>query len=260
MINISTGQLETWLTEFFWPFVRIGACIMVAPLFGAQVVPPRMRLFLAGAITVIVAPLVAEPTGIAPISIPGVIVTLQQVLIGVAVGFTFQLVFDALALGGQLISNSMGLSFAFNVDPLRGASTPVLGQLYMMLVSLTFLALNGHLAIIEAMTEGFKTLPVGEVGLGSQQLWAVTHWGTQLFSGALSVALPGMTALIVVNLAFGTMSRAAPTLNLFAVGFPVTLIFGLVIVYAGLPAVQSTFVESFRQALAMVGSLLAAGN
>jgi flagellar biosynthetic protein FliR len=260
MLTLSISQLETWLADYFWPFVRIGACLMVAPIFGAQFVPRRVRLILAGAITIIVAPLVAQPQVVTPFSITGVVVTLQQVLIGVAVGFTFQLVFDALALGGQLISNSMGLSFAFNVDPLRGASTPVLGQLYMMLVSLTFLALNGHLAIIEVMANGFKTLPVGATGLGHDAIWTIVAWGQQLFVGALSVALPGMTALLVVNLAFGAISRAAPSLNLFAVGFPVTLIFGLMIVYAGLPAVQSTFVESFDKALAMVADLLSQGK
>lgn len=260
MLSISIGQLETWLADYFWPFVRIGACLMVAPIFGAQHVPPRVRLILSGAITIIVAPLVAQPQIVTPFSITGVVVTLQQVLIGVAVGFSFQLVFDALALGGQLISNSMGLSFAFNVDPLRGASTPVLGQLYMMLVSLTFLALNGHLAIIEVMATGFKTLPVGATGLGHDAIWTVVAWGQQLFVGALMVALPGMTALLVVNLAFGAISRAAPSLNLFAIGFPVTLIFGLMIIYAGLPAVQSTFIESFDHALAMVTDLLSPGK
>ena len=143
----------------------------------------------------------------------------------------------------------MGLGFAFNVDPLRGASTPVLGQLYMLLVTLTFLALNGHLVLIETLAQGFTTLPVGMSRLRRRRRSGIiAAWGSQLFAGALAVALPGMTALLVVNLAFGVMSRAAPTLNLFAVGFPVTLIAGLVIVYAGLPSVQASFVESMEAA------------
>jgi flagellar biosynthesis protein FliR len=107
--------------------------------------------------------------------------------------------------------------------------------------------------------QGFVTLPVGTTGLGTNAIWALVSWGSQLFAGALSVALPGMTALLVVNLGFGVMSRAAPTLNLFAVGFPISLIFGLVIVYAGLPSVQASFVESLEAAFEVIGGLLGTG-
>jgi flagellar biosynthesis protein FliR len=257
MIALTTGQLEAWLSTYIWPFFRIGACFMVAPLFGAQFVPPRMRIFLAGAITFIVAPLVPA-SDVVPFSIQGVLVTIQQIVIGVAMGFALQLVFDALAMGGQLLSNSMGLGFAFNVDPLRGSGTPVLGQLYMLLVTLTFLAINGHLVLIEILAQGFTTLPVGTAGFDSAMLWNISLWGSHLFLGALMVALPGMTALLVVNLAFGVMSRAAPTLNLFAIGFPITLIFGLAILFAGLPAVQATFIESLEQAFELLRGMLGA--
>ncbi len=145
MLNVTTGQLEAWVAQFLWPFLRIGACVMVAPIFGANFVPPRYRIALAGAITLLVAPLLTQPD-VAPFSPTGLVIAVQQIMIGVVLGFVLQIIFDSLAMGGQLLANSMGLSFAFNVDPLRGASTPVLAQLYMLLVSLTFLALNGHLA------------------------------------------------------------------------------------------------------------------
>ncbi|MFL6617242.1 MAG: flagellar biosynthetic protein FliR [Povalibacter sp.] len=255
MLQLSSGQLEAWLIQYFFPFVRIGACFVAAPVFAARFVPARVRLLLAAAITIIVAPLLPV-AHITPFSLEGVIVTIQQMIIGLAMAFVLQLIFDALAMGGQLLSNTMGLGFAYNVDPLRGVGTPVLGQLYMILVTLTFLALNGHLLLIELLAQGFTTMPVGTSGLGQEQLWNVVSWGSQLFSGALMVALPGMTALLVVNLAFGVMSRAAPTLNLFAVGFPISLIFGLIIIYIGLPAVQSTFIESLEAAFELIRGLM----
>src|SRR5207244_1559855 len=113
------------------------------------------------------------------------------------------------------------------------------------------------LALIEVLVNGFKTLPIGTAGLRPEGLWAVVAWGSQIFSGALAVALPGITALLIVNLAFGVMSRAAPSLNLFAVGFPITLVCGLAIVLIGLPALQSSFTVLLDQAFALLRQLLA---
>jgi flagellar biosynthesis protein FliR len=256
MIDITHGQLDHWIAQLFWPFARIGACFMVAPAFGATFVPPRVRLVIAGGVALVIAPLIPEPADIVPFSAAGMIVTVQQVIIGIALGFCLQTVFDAVTLGGQLLSNSMGLSFAYNMDPQHGAQTPVLGQFYSLLVTMTFLALNGHLKLIEVLVEGFRTLPVGATGLGDEGLWTVVHWGSTLFSGAMSIALPGVTALLIVNLAFGVMSRAAPQLNLFAVGLPVSLVFGLVIMWVGLPTVQSGFVSLMQEAFGLVHTLL----
>jgi flagellar biosynthesis protein FliR len=130
----------------------------------------------------------------------------------------------------------------------------------MLLCLLTFLALNGHLALIETLAESFRTLPVGTIGLGPDGLWSVVAWGSQLFAGALAVALPGVTALLIVNIAFGVMSRATPAFNLFAVGLPVTLVFGLVIMVAGLPAVQSGFIRLLGDAFGLLRRLVGAGS
>jgi flagellar biosynthetic protein FliR len=241
-IALTTGQLEAYVAQGFFPFARIGACLMVAPMFGARFVPSRTRIILAVAITALVVPLIPAPT-IAPFSSQGFVVVFQQLLIGVAFGFALQVVFDALALAGQLLANSMGLSFAFNIDPLRGSSTPALGQLYVILATLTFLALGGHLALIEMLVAGLYSMPIGTSGLGQEGLWSLILWGGTLFSGAIGIALPGVTALLIVNLAFGVVSRAAPSLNLFAVGFPVSLVVGLLVVLAGIGPLQSSFTE-----------------
>jgi flagellar biosynthetic protein FliR len=254
-MNITTAQLEAWIGLYLWPFVRIGACLMVAPIFGNRSVPRRIRLILAAAMSVAIAPLLTFPQSISLLSGEGFVVTAHQVVIGLAMGFALQIVFEAVAMGGQLLASSMGLSFAMNVDPVNGANTPVLGQFYGIVVTLVFLALDGHLALIQALVDGFTTLPVGTQGLSGNGLWTLVNWGGQLFTGALSVALPGIAALLIVNLGFGVMSRAAPTLNLFAVGFPAALALGLVIALATLPVVQNSFVSLLTtvwQTLAMM--------
>ena len=256
MINLTTGQLEAWVAQGFFPFTRIGACLMVAPLFGARFVPARLRIILALAITALVVPLLPAPD-IAPFSAQGFVVVAQQILIGVALGFAMQIVFDALGLAGQLLANSMGLSFAFNVDPLRGSSTAALGQLYIILATLVFLALGGHLALIQVLVDGLTTLPVGAT-LPREGLWAIVLWGGTLFSGAISIALPGVTALLIVNLAFGVVSRAAPSLNLFAVGFPISLIVGLVVVLAGMGPLTQGISQLIAQGLQFLRDLIGA--
>jgi flagellar biosynthesis protein FliR len=248
MITASASQLYGWLAGLFWPFVRVGSCFMVAPAFGAVSVPVRVRIVLAGCVALLVAPLIAVPA-VTPFSAAGVVITIQQVIIGAALGFSLQILFEAVSLGGELLSNSMGLSLAFNLDPQNGASTPSLSQLYSVLVTLIFLVLNGHLALIRTLVDGFHTLPIGTTGLGANGLWSVVNWGSQLFSGALAVALPGVTALLIANLAFGVVSRAAPTLNIFSVGLPVSLVLGLMAIMIGLPALESSFIRLLAAAL-----------
>ena len=255
MITLTTGQLDNWLGQVLWPFVRVGSCLMVAPVFSGQAVPVRIRIVLAGAIALILAPMIAIPAQLSAFSIQGLVVTAQQVVIGIALGFCLQLAFDAITLGGQLIANSMGLSYALTVDPVRGTGTTALGELYTIFVTLVFLALNGHLRLIEVLADGFRTLPVGGTGFGTAGLWQVVLWGGTLFSGALAIALPGITALLIVNLAFGMVSRAAPSLNLMSVGFPVILVFGLLVLVVSVPQLLSGFERLLGQSFQLLQSL-----
>jgi flagellar biosynthetic protein FliR len=254
-IALTSGQLEAWVAQAFFPFVRISSCLMVAPLFGARFVPARSRLVLSAALTALVIPMIEAPA-VAPFSGAGFVVVAQQLLIGVAMGFALQVVFDALGLAGQLLANSMGLSFAFNVDPLRGSSTAALGQLYIILATLTFLALGGHLALIELLVGSLHTLPVGTEGLGPEGLWSLVNWGGTLFSGAIMIALPGVTALLIVNLAFGVVSRAAPSLNLFAVGFPISLVVGLLVVMSGIGPLSEGVTQLLTQGFGFLRALV----
>jgi flagellar biosynthetic protein FliR len=257
--SFDIAQLQPLLAALFFPFVRVGACLMVAPVFGASYVPARLRIVLAGAITLLIAPLLPKATLPALLSVEGFTITAEQLVIGATIGFVLQVMFDALAMGGQLLANGMGLGFALNLDPLRGVSTPALGQLYVVLGTLTFLALDGHLALLQVLVDSFRGLPVNGGGFDLEALRLLSDWGSALFSGALRISLPGITALLVTNLAFGVVSRAAPSLNLFAVGLPVTLAVGIAVVLYGLPMMQTGLIGMLGDCLQFLRSLTGSG-
>jgi flagellar biosynthetic protein FliR len=230
-VEIAIAPLTETLAIYIWPFVRIGAFLMVMPVIGGSFVPVRVRLLLAVTLTIVIAPVVPTAATEEVLSLAGLVMMVQEIAIGVAMGFLVQLVFDAIALGGQVIGMSMGLGFAVFLDRARGVSIPVLGQLFLMLGMLVFLATDGHLAMIQLLAESFRAWPISSGGLTLPVLGELLTWTSQLFVFALRIALPAITALLVVNLSFGVMSRAAPTLNLFAVGFPVAMLLGFMVIF-----------------------------
>ena len=230
-IEIPIAQLMNGLTAYIWPFVRVGAFLMVMPLIGGSFVPTRVRLLLAVVLTVVLAPVIPTMPNLDVLSVAGLVTVVQEVAIGVAMGFLVQLVFDAIALGGQVIGMSMGLGFAVFLDRARGINIPVLGQLFLMLGMLIFLSLNGHLALIQLLAKSFHAWPVSTNSLTLPVLSEILSWTGQMFVFAMKIALPAITAILVVQLSFGIMSRAAPTLNLFAVGFPVAMLLGFAVIF-----------------------------
>lgn len=228
-----TALIGTWLLPLF----RIAAMVMAAPVFGARSVAVRIRLMLALAITLVTVPLLPPPAPLDLLSPQTVLLILQQILIGVVIGFTVQLVFSAVVTGGQTIAMQMGLGFSLMVDPQNGAQTPVLSQFYLLMIILVYLALNGHLVLIEVLVDSFRTLPIGGAGLAASSFHDVVRWGSNIFAGGLAMALPAIASLLVVNLAFGIMTRAAPQLNLFAIGFPVTMTLGFVVIWVAMGSV-----------------------
>lgn len=221
------GLISQGLAGFFWPFFRIAGVVMVAPVFGARLVPARVRVALATGITLVLAPLLPPGPALSISLLTGFLIV-QEVLLGAVMGFALQMIFDALVVAGQTIAMTMGLGFAMLVDPQRGVSVPVLSQFFLIIGILVFLSLDGHLATLGMLGQSFELLPIGEM-LSRDSLWAVVAWGGEMFAGAVRVALPAVVAMLVVNIAFGVMSRAAPTLNLFAVGFPTALLLGFLI-------------------------------
>ena len=258
-MQISSVEAAAWVGTFLWPLTRVAALVITAPVLGSRVTPRRIRLMLALALTWAILPLMPPMPMVEPLSPTGLLVTAQQVLIGLSMGFLLRLAFGALELGGQVIATQIGLGFASLVDPQSGVQGPLLSQFYTLLGTLVFLELNGHLMLIQLLVDSFTVLPVAPTGADRDWLWIVVSWASQMFAGAVLVALPAIASLLTVNLAFGVMVRAAPQLNIFAVGFPITLVLGLLIILYSLPTLlyqlNNLFAEAFRSI-----SQLAGGN
>ncbi len=229
---------------------------MVMPVVGGSFVPTKVRLLLAIGLTGVIAPVI--PTASTPevLSVAGLVMITEEIAIGVVLGFLVQLVFDAVALGGQIIAMSMGLGFAVFLDKARGVNVPVLGQMFLMLAMLVFLSMDGHLALIQLLARSFLAWPLTGHGLSTEVIGELLQWTSQLFIFALKVALPAITAILVVNLAFGTMSRAAPTLNLFAVGFPVSMLLGFTVIFLNMDVFLQNTMSFISISLSAVADLL----
>ncbi len=258
-MRFTSGEITAWIGSYLWPLFRIGALMMAMPVFGSIMVPPRVRLMLAIALTSILVPVLPAVTGVDPFSLQSLFIVVQQVLVGVAMGFAMQLVFAAVTTGGQVIAMQMGLGFASMVDPQNGTQVPVLSQLYLLLVMLLFLGFDGHLVMINMVAESFRVLPIAPDGLTRNGMWTLVSWGSQMFAGAVWLSLPAVASLLVVNIAFGVMARAAPQLNIFAIGFPVTLMMGFVVLLYTLPTVVPQFTSLLNDGFALITKILSGG-
>ncbi len=226
-LELGPEAIGQWLGSFLWPLFRIASFLMVIPVIGTQLVPMRIRLILAVGITVLVVPLLDDVPAIDGLSVEAAVIAIQQILIGAAMGFSAFMLFQLFVVAGQMIAMQMGLGFASMVDPTHGVNVPVLSQFYLNGVTLLFLATNGHLVLFDVLIESFHTLPIGMEGLAASSYHDLAHRMTWLFASAMVLALPATTAVLLVYISFGVMTRAAPQMNIFAIGFPIALLFGL---------------------------------
>jgi len=257
MFTISETEIMRLLAIWLWPFLRIAGMVMTAPVIGTRAVPGRTRIILAMALAAAIVPLTPPPPQVTVLSAGGLLIAAQQIVIGAAIGMVIRLVFVVVEIAGQVIAQQMGLGFAALVDPQTGLQVPVLSQFYIILTTLMFFSLGGHLVLISTLADSFTALPVGLHGIEREGLEAVLDWSRTLFSGAVAIALPIIVALLVVNLSFGVMARSAPQLNVFAVGFPVMILFGVFMVFLTLDKlelhVRGNFDNAFIVARALFG-------
>ena len=228
MISIGSAQIDAWIVAFIFPLTRILGFIATAPLLSSTGVPRRTRLILGLAIAVALTPsLPAMPT-VQPASLAGLWIMAQQMLVGIGMGFAVKIIFTAFDLAGEFIGTQMGLGFATFYDPLNSSQTPVIAEFINLLALLLFLSMNGHLLYLATLAQSFAAIPISATPLGAGSWLNLAELGGKIFSAGLLLSLPVMAALMITNVALAVLTRAAPQLNLFALGFPLTLMGGFV--------------------------------
>jgi flagellar biosynthetic protein FliR len=258
MLTFDSAQFGVWLSQYFWPLLRILALISTAPVFSEKQISKKVKIGLGGLIVILVAP--GLPISTVPIfSAAGLWLAAQQILIGVALGLTMLFAFAAIRLAGEVIGMQMGLSFATFFDPSGGPNTPVLARLLNLLAMLLFLSFNGHLWLISLLVDSFHTLPVQAEPLNGNGFLALTQAGSLIFINGLMLALPLICLLLTLNMALGLLNRMTPQLSVFVIGFPVTMTIGIMTIGMMMPMLapfcEHLFGEFFDRLADVIGSM-----
>ncbi len=255
MINIDSSQLVFWISQLFWPLARVLALIMTAPLLSEKSISKKVKIGLGVMITYVLVPSL-PPTNVTLFSVGGFWLLIQQILIGVAIGFTMQFAFAAVRTAGEVIGLQMGLSFATFFDPASRLNMPVLARFLDMLAMLLFLSFNGHLWLISMVADSFHTLPIGGDPINGNAFLALTKAASLIFLNGLRLALPLITLLLTLNLALGLLNRVAPQLSVFAIGFPVTLSIGIIFISLMMPLLAPFCEHLFSEVFDLLSSVL----
>ena len=255
-IQISVAQITELVGVVMWPLFRIAALFSIVPVLGGSEVPIRARVGLAFLVTLLIVPTLGPTPEIDPLTSSGIFITLQQMVIGFAMGLMVLLVFNAVSLAGENIAITMGLGFALLNDPQNGVQVPTVSQFYVVFATLLFLAMGGHFAVLNLVASSFVSIPIG-ASLGTDSIWHLLSWAAIVFKGALAIALPALTAMLAVNMVMGVITRAAPQMNLFSIGFPITMTVGFMAIYLTLPTVKHEFELLWNDAVASIYILMA---
>jgi flagellar biosynthetic protein FliR len=235
VFEVTTDQMYGWIATFLWPMFRLLALIMTAPLFSESAIPRRAKILLAAALSTIVSPTIGHIPTAQVYSFDGFLIILNEIGIGVAMGFSMRLVFAAVQMAGEVIGLQMGLSFASFYDRSAGGQTMVLSRFLNIVSMLLFLALDGHLMMLAALIDSFQGVPIAGVPLSGHGWGMVARAGSTVFAAGTLLALPMIAVLLTLNLSMGILNRASPQLSIFAVGFPVTLLGGMLLMLLIMP-------------------------
>jgi len=237
------------------PLARISAFVVGAPMIDSNTIPPQAKVLISVFLAITVLPLIDAPPAIGW-NFGSVLLLLQQMIIGFAMALALRVVFGVIQVAGQMIAQQMGLGFAALQDPQNGVQVPLVSRFYSVLLILLFLAIDGHLVVIEILAGSFTSWPLS-AGLPQWSMWEqFIHWTAIIFSGGLRMALPAVVVLLMVNISFGVIARAAPQLNILVVGFPISLMVGLVMMLITVGPVSRIMIEFFTEALMVMRGLV----
>ncbi|MFC4930011.1 flagellar biosynthetic protein FliR [Massilia sp. GCM10023247] len=249
MLTLTSAEINLWIASLLWPLTRILGMIASAPLFGHASVPTRVKVILGVLVAMIVAPNLPPVPSVEPTSWAGLLILVQELLVGLAMGFSMRLVFAAIEYAGELASSTMGFGFASFFDPATQGRSNAISQFMSMVATMAFLAVNAHLVLLAALTESFISLPISATPLSSVAPLELARLSSRIFSAGLQIALPILAALLIVNVALGILTRAAPQLNIFGIGFPITLGVGMLTISVVLPYLNTPIQNLFNEGI-----------
>lgn len=252
MISFTSAELNTWIASLLWPLTRILGLVSVAPLFGNVSVPARVKIGLGIMLAVIIAPTVPAIPATDPMSLSGLLILMQQLVIGLSMGFAMRIVFAGVEMAGEISSMTMGLGFATFYDPQTRGQSSVVSQFLSLLTMMIYLASDLHLVLLSTLAQSFTTLPVSEAALSGGGFLQVAGWGGRIFSAGVQLSLPIVAALLITNMALGVLTRAAPQLNLFGIGFPITIAVGFTMISLSLPYLATPLVRLLQEGIGTI--------
>jgi len=255
-MEIPIHEIFAWLAVYLWVLIRVAAMLMVAPIFGSNMLPMRVRVLLAMVITIVIVPMVPELPEVDPLSGAGVMMVAQQLIIGIAMGFILSMVIAAFVIAGHVIAMGMGLGFAQTVDPQNGVNVPIVSQFMTVVVTLLLISLNVPALIVKMLADSFTLMPIATVGLTPDDFRQIAYFGQQMYINAGLIALPVVTTLLMVNLAMGVITRAAPQMNIFSIGFPATILIGFGLIFLTAPSWLPNLERFVHQAFVLIGEIL----
>ncbi|KPF52307.1 MULTISPECIES: flagellar biosynthetic protein FliR [Novosphingobium] len=255
-MNFGFGALETEFWRMIFLMTRCGAALFAVPLFGSQQVPMQVRVVLAGGLAVMLCNWTTIPAPAALFSLPGLLATAGEVVIGLALGFVLQFAFAAPMIAAEMIGASMGMSIATAADPVSGAHSPALGQYFSVLLTVIFLGLGAHLQWFSLLVESYRAFPPGGGWFTPDRMGLIVGFGTQMFVSALAIALPVVLLLLLVQLTFGVLARSAPSLNIFALGLPMGVLGGIAALIASAPLLDDALTDLVALGLGQAQALL----
>ena len=249
MLTLTSTEMNTWMAALIWPLTRILGLISAAPLFGNASVPVSVKLVLGLLLALIMAPTVPAMPAADPMSMAGLLILVQEMLIGLGMGFAMRIVFAAVEMAGEVSSLTMGLGFATFFDPQSQGRSSAISQFLALVATMAFLAANAHLVLLSALAESFTSMPIMATPISGEAPLQLANWGGKIFSAGLQLALPIVAALLITNVALGILTRAAPQLNIFGIGFPISLGVGFLVISLVMPYLGTPMQNLFNQGI-----------